>query len=116
MANSAFYGMSGKISSIHQVGYRTLGEIVTKAGAADLLAGKMPGYGYDSQDLWKHSFSVAFASKLIVELKNKDLLFEAHTAGLIHDVGKILLDRHILEKKDKIGSMIPKVIEAVEQF
>jgi putative nucleotidyltransferase with HDIG domain len=107
MANSAFYGMSGKISSIHQasllLGYRTLGEIATMAGAADLLARKMPGYGYDSQDLWKHSLSVAFSCKLIADLKNKDLIHEAHTAGLIHDVGKIILDRHVLGKKDKIA-------------
>ena len=107
MANSAFYGMSGKISSVHQasllLGYQTLGEIVTMAGAANLLAGKMPGYGYDSQDLWKHSVSVAFTCKLIAAIKNKDLIYEAHTAGLIHDVGKIILDRYIMEQKDKIA-------------
>jgi len=112
ITNSTFYGMSGKISSIHQasllLGYRTVGEIVTMAGAADLLAGKMPGYGYDSQDLWKHSLSVAFAAKLIVEMKNKDLIYEAHTAGLIHDVGKIILDRHVLERKAEIGDYMTR--------
>ena len=81
MANSAFYGMSGKISSIHQasllLGYRNLEEIVTLAGTANLLAGKMPGFGYDAQDLWKRSLSVAFASKLIVEMKNKNMIYEA---------------------------------------
>ena len=75
----------------------------TVPGAADLLAGKMPGYGYDAQELWKHSLSVAFASKLIAAIKNKDLIYEAHTAGLIHDVGKIILDRYIMEQKDKIA-------------
>ena len=107
MANSAFYGMSGKISSIHQasllLGYQTLGEIVTMAGTADLLAGKMPGYGYDSHDLWRHSLSVAFSSKLIAEMTHSDLIYEAHTAGLIHDVGKIILDRHVMAKKDEIA-------------
>jgi putative nucleotidyltransferase with HDIG domain len=107
MANSAYYGMSGRISSIHQasllLGYQTLGEIVTMAGAADLLAGKMPGYGYNSRDLWKHSLSVAFSSKVIAEMKKPDLTYEAHTAGLIHDVGKIILDRYVLEKKDQIA-------------
>jgi putative nucleotidyltransferase with HDIG domain len=108
MANSAFYGMSGKISSIHQasllLGYQTLGEIVTMAGAADILAGKMPGYGYDSQELWQHSLSVAFTSKMIADMKHKDVIHEAHTAGLIHDVGKIILDRHILENKDQVAA------------
>ena len=108
MANSAFYGMSGKISSIHQasllLGYQTLGEIVTIAGAADILDGKMPGYGYDSQELWQHSLSVAFTAKMIADMKHKDLIHEAHPAGLIHDVGKIILDRHVLENKDQIAA------------
>ena len=106
MANSAFYGMSRKISSIHQasllLGYRTLGEIVTMAGAADILSRRMPGYGYNSLELWQHSLSVAFISKMIADMKFKDLSHEAHTAGLIHDVGKIILDRHVLENKDQI--------------
>jgi putative nucleotidyltransferase with HDIG domain len=108
MANSVFYGMSGRISSIHQasllLGYQILGEIVTMAGTTDILAGKMPGYGYDSQELWQHSLSVALTAKMIAVQKNKDLIHEAHTAGLIHDVGKIILDRHVLENKDQISA------------
>jgi putative nucleotidyltransferase with HDIG domain len=112
MANSAFYGMSGKISSIHQasllLGYRTLGEIVTMAGASHLLSGKMTGYGYDPQELWKHSLSVAFASKMIAEMKKSSLIYEAHTAGLIHDVGKIILDRYVLENKREIDDYMSR--------
>ena len=107
MANSAYFGMSGKISSIHQasilLGYQTLGEIVTMAGAVGILSGSMPGYGYDSQELWKHSLAVAFSAKMIAERKNRDLIYEAHTAGLIHDVGKIILDKYILENMDRIS-------------
>ncbi len=107
MANSAYYGMSGKISTIQQasilLGYQVLGEIVTMAGTADILSGSMPGYGYDSQELWKHSLTVAFSAKMIAEIKNRGLIHEAHTAGLIHDVGKIILDRHILENMDQIS-------------
>jgi putative nucleotidyltransferase with HDIG domain len=107
MANSAYYGTSGKISSIHQasvlLGYQTLGEIVTMAGTVDILSGSMPGYGYDSQELWKHSLAVAFSAKIIAERQNKKLIHEAHTAGLIHDVGKIILDGYILENMDQIS-------------
>ena len=108
MANSAFYGKSGKISTIHQasllLGYQTLGEIVTMAGAAEILAGNMPGYGYDSNELWQHSLAVAFTARMISEMKYKDLTHVAHTAGLIHDVGKIILDPHILENRQHISS------------
>jgi putative nucleotidyltransferase with HDIG domain len=105
MANSAFYGKSGKVSSIHQasllLGFRTLGEIVSVAGAADILSGSMPGYGYNSEELWKHSLAVAFTAKMIMNTKDQTMLHEAHTAGLIHDVGKIILDRCIMEHKDR---------------
>jgi putative nucleotidyltransferase with HDIG domain len=107
MANSAYYGMSGKISSIHQasvlLGYQTLGEIVSMAGTVGILSRSMPGYGYDARELWKHSLAVAFSAKMIAERKNKDLIYEAHTAGLIHDVGKIILDGYILEHMDRIS-------------
>jgi len=107
MANSAYYGMSGKISSIRQasilLGYQVLGEIVTLAGTADILSGNMPGYGYDSQELWKHSLTVAFSAKMIAETKNKELIHDAHTVGLIHDMGKIILDRYVLEYMDQIS-------------
>ena len=112
VANSSYYGMSGKISSISHasvvLGLEILGEIVTLAGAEGILDGKLPGYGYDSKDLWKHSLAVAFGSKIIANLKNPDLAKEAHMAGLIHDVGKIILDCYIVEKKEEIESFLEK--------
>jgi putative nucleotidyltransferase with HDIG domain len=110
VANSAYYGMSGKISSISHasvvMGHKILGEVVTMAGAEGLLDGNLAGYGYDSKDLWKHSLAVAFGSKILTHSDNSDLAKEAHMAGLIHDVGKIILDSHIAEKKAEIESFM----------
>ena len=112
VANSSYYGMSGKISSISHasvvLGHKILGEVVTLAGAEGILDRKLPGYGYDSKDLWKHSLAVAFGSKIISNSKNPDLVKEAHMAGLIHDVGKLILDSHIVEKKEEIESFMEK--------
>lgn len=108
IANSAYYGMRGKISSVQHasvvLGFKTLGEIVTISGAQGSLGRKLPGYGYDTGDLWEHSLAVAFGAKIIAGMKNKALVNEAYTAGLIHDVGKIILDPYILEQKDEIES------------
>ena len=112
VANSVYFGMSGKISSISHasvvLGHKILEEIVTLAGAEGILAGKLPGYGYDSKDLWKHSLAVAFASKIIANSKNPELVKEAHMTGLINDVGKIILDGYSLEKKAEIESFMEK--------
>jgi putative nucleotidyltransferase with HDIG domain len=110
VANSSYYGMSGKISSISHasvvMGHKILGEVVTMAGAEGLLDGNLSGYGYDSKDLWKHSLAVAFGSKMLTHSDNSELAKEAHMAGLIHDVGKIILDGHIVEKKEEIESFM----------
>ena len=106
IANSAYYGLSGKISTIQHatvvLGAKTLAEIVTMSGTVKLLNGKLPGYGYETNELWLHSLAVAQGAKIIAGMRKPDMLDEAHTAGLIHDVGKIILDNHVLERKADI--------------
>ena len=124
VANSAYYGMRGKISSIKHaavvLGYKTLGEITMSVGAENILGGKLPGYGYDSQDLWKHSLAVAFGSRILANTQKATLANEAYTAGLIHDVGKIIMDSYVLDKKEEIESFMVKeekaFLEAENQF
>lgn len=103
MANSSYYGMVGKVSSIQHasvvLGYKTLAEVVTLAGASGLLGNKLEGYDQDAGDLWKHSLGAAFGSKIISNLKKPDLANDAFAAGLIHDAGKLILDPYVLEKK-----------------
>jgi HD-like signal output (HDOD) protein len=103
LANSAYYGMSGKVSSIQQasvvLGYKALGELITLAGTSNLLGDRLHGYGMDSGKLWQHSMMVAFGSKIITQRKNPQLENDAFSAGLIHDVGKLVLDRLVLNRK-----------------
>jgi putative nucleotidyltransferase with HDIG domain len=102
-ANSPFYGMSGKVSSVHHaavtLGFKTLSEITTITAFSSLLGKKLPGYGYNSDELWEHSLAVALASKIIAEKINPESTHEALTAGLIHDIGKLILDPYVFEKR-----------------
>lgn len=112
IANSAYYGMNGKITSIRHaaivLGYKILGEIVITAGAKDFLDRQLRGYTHDSMDLWNHSLAVAYGSKFIISKENPSLTNAAYTAGLMHDVGKIILDELVLEKKEEIKSFMEK--------
>ena len=103
MANSAYYGMSGKVSSIQHaavvLGDKALGELVTLAGTSSLLGHKLYGYAIDSRELWRHSMTVAFGSKIMAQRQMPQLENDAFSVGLIHDVGKLVLDRPVLNRK-----------------
>lgn len=110
MANSTYYGMSGKVSSVHHaaviLGFKALGEICTIAAFSDFMRNKLPGYGYHSNELWKHSLAVAGAAKLIAEKINPHIIHEALTAGLIHDMGKLILDPYVLEQRETFDAFM----------
>lgn len=112
IANSSYYGLSSKISSIQHalvvLGFKTLSQMVTTAGSEGTLDRKLTGYGYDTKTLWKHSLAVAVGSKIIADMRVPALGDEAYTAGLIHDVGKIILDGYIMDQKDEIESFMER--------
>ena len=102
LANSPYYGLSGKVSSIQRasvvLGHKTIGELITMGGTSSLLSGRLEGYGLDAGALWKHSLAVAFGSRIIAKKKEPNLTNDAFTSGLIHDSGKLILDKYIAER------------------
>jgi predicted Zn finger-like uncharacterized protein len=104
LANSAYYGLSGKVSSIQHasvlLGYKTLGELVSVAGISNLMSKDLKGYRLDSGDLWRHSIAVAFGSRIIANRKDTEFGNLAFFAGLIHDAGKLILDPYVYERID----------------
>lgn len=102
LANSPYYGMGGKVSSIQHasvvLGHKTLGELITMGGTASIMGKSLEGYGLDAGALWKHSLAVAFGAKKIAELKQPSLSNDAFITGLIHDAGKLILDKYIAER------------------
>ncbi|MFZ5569037.1 MAG: HDOD domain-containing protein [Thermodesulfobacteriota bacterium] len=109
LANSAYYGLRGMVSSIHQatvvLGYEALGELITVVGAAGLIDNILTGYRLESGFLWQHSLAVAFGSKIIAQKRYPRLENDAFSAGLLHDAGKIVMDPFVQEKEadfDKI--------------
>jgi len=104
MANSPYYGMSGNVSSIKHastiLGLKVLEELIVTAWSSQALGNRMEGYGLETGDLWQHSLGVAFGSKIIATLKNPGMANDAFSAGLIHDVGKLVLDPYVKERRD----------------
>lgn len=111
MANSAYYGSVGTVSSVQQasvvLGTKTLIELLNLACASGPLSKTLKGYELESGDLWKHSLAVAAGSRIIAK-KRSELAEDAFSAGLIHDVGKLILDPYILEMKETFENAVQK--------
>ena len=96
LANSAFFGARRPITSIERavafLGLDTLGALVLGhsvfiAPASDTAA------GFSHERLWLHSLQTAMTAKAIAIQENRPPSFaqEAFLAGLLHDVGKLVL-------------------------
>ena len=110
LANSAYYGLSGKVSSIQHasvlLGFKALGDLISVAGISNLMSKNLRGYQLDSGDLWRHSIAVAFGSRIIANRKDTEFGNLAFFAGLIHDAGKLILDPYVYERKDSFDEFM----------
>jgi putative nucleotidyltransferase with HDIG domain len=93
IVNSPFYGLRTPVESVQQaamiLGTSNLRGIIAAAALVNDYA--LPHDGpYEAEHFWLHSFGCAVWARLLAERENqaKDLAF---TAGLLHDVGKIVL-------------------------
>lgn len=124
VANSAYYGLSGMVSSIHQasvvLGYQTLEQVITMVSSTSLLGKQLRGYGLSAGVLWKHSLASAMASKLIAKKRAPTVESDAFSVGLIHDAGKLALDAYVAQKRPEIDRFLreksPSFLEAERQI
>jgi len=110
LANSAFYGLSGKVSSIQHasvlLGYKVLGELIVMSGISSFMDKSLRGYGLESGELWRHSITVAIGSRIIARKAKPELEEDVFFAGLIHDIGKLVMDRYVHERKEVFEEFI----------
>jgi HD-like signal output (HDOD) protein len=74
-------------------------------GGASVLGKTLGGYDLDSAGAWRHSLLTASASRILAVRKKPDLEGDAFSAGLIHDVGKLVLDAYVLDRKDEFDRL-----------
>jgi len=95
-ANSAFYKGLTKAptvkAAIVRLGIAEISNIVVLATQQKQYTAKDPRIRAMMQKLWRHAVGCAIGSQWVAkEFGFKQLAHEAFTAGLLHDVGKLLL-------------------------
>jgi len=95
VVNSAFYGLPGQIGSINRaivlLGLNAVKNIAIAASLAKLFKGGNLTPNFSARDLWLHSVAVASATKLQADKLRLGLSDEAFLAGLLHDIGFMVM-------------------------
>jgi len=97
LVNSAFYGFPGRINTItHAIvilGFSTVKNIVLTASILDSLGGKKnkAALQFDVEAFWKHSVGSGAIAKVLADTLLPGSREEAFIAGLLHDLGKVVL-------------------------
>lgn len=99
LANSAYYGLSRRITGVGEaisfLGFKTVKSIVLAASVYKFMDSAFTGYSLDRGDLWKHSQSVAATARYLSEKIKVGDPEEAYIGGLMHDLGKIVLNDYV---------------------
>lgn len=106
IANSPYYGQNRKIDDIKQalllIGFETLKSLIVATALRDLHR----KFGIFEQRLWEHSLGVALCSSLIAMVTQLQKPDEALVCGLIHDVGKTVIN-------NSMPDIYPEVYEKI---
>lgn len=110
VVNSAYFGLSGKIDSVHQavvyLGMSQVIDIVLMAASAKNLNAAQKGYGLNEGDLWKYSVSSALIARELAEKKEAQETHLIFTAALLKDIGKVILSRYVEDSFEKISVLV----------
>ncbi len=100
LANSAFYGIPRTISSVNSaiviLGFNTIRSLVLSASVLKVFPAKPGTVSFDRKAFWKHSFMVGIAARMVAQIYRRRKLVDlemAFSAGLLHDVGKLILEQ-----------------------
>ena len=99
LANSAAYGVSRNISNISEaialLGYKSVSNIILAATVYSAMDKGLTGYALDRGELWRHSLMVAYTARHLAGLTETVSTEDAYVGGLLHDIGKVILNDYV---------------------
>jgi len=104
VCNSASTGLREPVTSVDQavllLGDSTIFRIVCALGFGGAMAAPLPGYAVEANGLWSHSITTGVAAEYLAEVESFGGFQPplAFTAGLLHDIGKLILNQMLTPK------------------
>jgi putative nucleotidyltransferase with HDIG domain len=111
-ANSAAYAPRHPIMTVRdammRLGAGRVLQLAVGGRVKTLLESPCPGYDLGEKELWNHSVTAALGADLLSGFATQPIPPVAFTAALLHDIGKLIISRHI---NPEIHRQIVDVVE-----
>jgi putative nucleotidyltransferase with HDIG domain len=99
LCRSALFGMKRGVDSIDRalavLGEKRFLQLVVSASVHDFYPMNGNGYSLCKGGLYKHALGMAVLSEALAHSTGKAPADIAYTAGLLHDIGKVVLDQYV---------------------
>lgn len=109
LCNSAYYGFQREIASLTEagnlLGVTTLVNLVLTTSASKYFRNYGQATSRSQRTLWESSVTNALAGRMIAQHNGDSDPERAYTAGLLQNVGLLVLDRHFHDMRGKVAAV-----------
>ena len=112
ISNSVSLGYSRTCSTLHEaimhIGLQRLKSALMASPATSMMGRSLSGYHLGAGELWQHSLMVGVASEWLAQVLHYPDPEQAYVAGLLHDIGKLLLDQAVFSNYARLAEYVQK--------
>lgn len=116
--NSSYYSLSTKITdlrtAISLLGFREIRNLAMTVCMSRLFETNGNHGTYRREALWEHCVAVGAAARLVARVCGRGVPEEAYIAGLLHDLGIILIDQSLRRHFCQVVSSISPTVTTCE--
>ena len=110
LSNSVSLGYTRQCSTLYEsimyIGLKRLKTILLTSSATGMMDRSLSGYRLGAGELWHHSLVTGVASEWLAQALRYPNPEEAYVSGLLHDIGKLLLDQFVLSNYQTITDAV----------
>lgn len=109
LANSAFFGFLSEIASVRQavtlMGFKRVYELALGGAFSQVIPTRLYGYDITAQAFWSHCLATAILTEKLAGHLGRPIPDMIFTAGILHDIGKIVLSRYFTDHLRTSGTL-----------
>lgn len=119
IANSAYYGLSTEVDTITRaiaiLGTNKIRDLVLSTSTSQAFEG-IPNNLITMQDFWHHSLYCGLLAQILSKKSKKANTESIFIAGLLHDIGQLLMFNQLPEKSHEAILLLMEGTEDLETF